>query len=398
MQTCQRKLPMRLDGEDMVVGIKDAVKFLGISIISFCAVFICTLFLNFTMDIVSVRDEITSQIVLQFYNAQVSMGKVISAISGGCLLATSVIMLLFYIKNYIDTHRKELGILKALGYSNFKIAKHFLVFGISVFTGAVTGFSSSFLLMPTFYSIQNEDKILPEYSVHFHPKLAFYMVILPTVIFATLSVLYACHKLKSPVLDMLKEREQAVSQKRLEKKHKDMDLPFLQELKKNTLRDRKTLIFFVAFASFCYSSMIQMSFSMNELASVMFTIITILIGIILACTTLFLAITTVIKVNTKTIAMMRVFGYHQDQCCRAILGGYRWAAYIGFAIGTVYQYIVIKMSVSIIFKDVANVPEYNFDFQTLMVCFISFVFIYELIMHCYSERIKKISIKEIMLE
>ena len=57
-----------------------------------------------------------------FYNAQVSTAKVVCLVSGGCLLLTAIVMLLFYIKHYIDTHKKELGILKALGYSNIKIA------------------------------------------------------------------------------------------------------------------------------------------------------------------------------------------------------------------------------------------------------------------------------------
>lgn len=51
-----------------------------------------------------------------FYNAQVSTAKVVCLVSGGCLLITSVVMLIFYSKHYIDSHKKELGILKALGY------------------------------------------------------------------------------------------------------------------------------------------------------------------------------------------------------------------------------------------------------------------------------------------
>jgi ABC-type antimicrobial peptide transport system permease subunit len=93
------------------------------------------------MDIAGIRGEIVSEQVLIFYEAQVSTAKVVSLVSGGCLLITSVIMLIFYIKHYIDTHKKELGILKALGYSNFQIAKNFWVFGISVFIGTVIGFA-----------------------------------------------------------------------------------------------------------------------------------------------------------------------------------------------------------------------------------------------------------------
>ena len=85
-----------------------------------------------------------------FYNAQVSTAKVVCLVSGGCLLLTAVIMLLFYIKHYIDTHKKELGILKALGYSNLKIAKSFWVFGTSAFIGTAIGYAGAFLIMPRF--------------------------------------------------------------------------------------------------------------------------------------------------------------------------------------------------------------------------------------------------------
>lgn len=109
---------MRLVGDIMLVGIKDAAKLIGISIITCCAVLICVLFINFYFDVIVIKDEITSELALMFYDAQVSTVKVVCLVAGGCLLLTSIIMLIFYIKHYIDTHKKELGILKAMGYSN----------------------------------------------------------------------------------------------------------------------------------------------------------------------------------------------------------------------------------------------------------------------------------------
>lgn len=382
----------------MIVGIKDTAKLIGISIIACCAVFVCTLFLNLNMDIVSIKDEITSEPVMIFYNAQVSTCRVIIAVTGGCLLITSVIMLLFYIKHYIDTHKKELGILKALGYSNLNIAKNFWVFGISVLTGTIAGFSGAFLMMPYFYKVMKEDSILPEYYVHFHPTLAFCLVLLPAVIFSLLAILYAYFKLKKPVLELLKEKLHTKGKTKKLKECRNPDCSFLKELRKNTLRSRKTLVFFIIFASFCYSAMTQMSLSMEDLASIMMGIMIVLIGIILACTTLFLAITTIINSNTKTIAMMQVFGYQQKECSKAILGGYRPAAYIGFVIGTIYQYALLKIMVSIVFKDIGDIPVYNFDFVGMFISLVSFIVIYEIVMYCYTEKIKNISIKEIMIE
>lgn len=382
----------------MVVGIKDAAKLIGISIITSCAVLVCTMFLNFSMDIVEIKEEISSKQVMIFYEAQVSTAKVVSMVSGGCLLITSVIMLIFYVKHYIDTHKKELGILKALGYSSLKIATNFWVFGISVFIGTLIGFCGAFLIMPSFYTVQNEDKILPEISVHFHSTLLLYLVIVPTVSFAILAICYAYYKLKEPVLMLLKDNLQVSSKIMKHKDEKNYDFSFIDDLKKNTLKSKKTLVFFIIFASFCFSAMTQMSFSMKDLASIMMGAMIMLIGIVLACTTLFLAITTVINGNTKTIAMMRVFGYSQQECCKAILGGYRPMAYVGFATGTVYQYTLLRIMVDIVFKDVEGVPVYEFDFPVMLISLAAFTLIYEIVMYIYSEKIKKISIKEIMLE
>ncbi len=389
---------MKSDGDEMLIGIKNASKLIGVSIIACCAVLVCTMFLNFYFDVQMIESEITSELSMIFYNAQVSTAKVICLVSGGCLLITSAIMLMFYIKYYIDTHKKELGILKALGYSNLKVAKNFWVFGLSAFIGTAIGFCGAFLLMPRFYDLQNEDKMLPEIAIHFHPTILLYFVILPTVGFSLLSIGYAWLKLKKPVLSLLRNDFQTLTKAKKHAKDKPSERSFVADLKSNTLKSRKVLVFFIIFASFCFSAMTQMSFSMKDLASEMMGAMVMIIGLVLAFTTLFLAITTVIKGNTKTIAMMRTFGYSQKECCNAILGGYRPMSYIGFAIGTVYQYGLLRLMVDIVFKDVEGVPVYKFDFTVMLISLVVFVMLYEILMFVYSEKVKKISIKEIMIE
>ena len=123
-----------------------------------------------------------------------------------------------------------------------------------------------------------------------------------------------------------------------------------------------------------------------------------IIGLVLAFTTLFLAITTVINGNTKTIAMMKVFGYSQKECCRAILGGYRPLSYIGFVMGTVYQYALLRIMVDIVFRDLEGVPSYQFDFPVMIVSLVVFILVYESLMFAYSDKIRKLSVKEIMME
>ncbi len=382
----------------MLIGIKNASKFIGISIIVCCAVVICTMFLNFYFDVQSVESQITSELSMIFYDAQVSTAKVVCMVSGGCLLLTSVVMLMFYIKHYIDTHKKELGILKALGYSNIKVAKHFWVFGMTALMGTVIGFGIAFLMMPRFYALQNEDKMLPEIVIHFHPAVFLYFVILPTVGFSLLAIGYAWWKLKRPVLSLLRNDFHSVDKGKKRTDDKLSERSFVDDLKRSTLKSKKALDFFIIFASFCFSSMTQMSFSMKDLSSEMMGAMMLVIGLALAFTTMFLAITTVIGGNTKTISMMRAFGYSSKDCCKAILDGYRPLSYMGFAVGTVYQYALLRIMVDIVFKDVEGVPVYKFDVPVMLVSLVVFIAAYEILMFVYSEKVKKISIKEIMIE
>ena len=73
-------------------------------------------------------------------------------------------------------------------------------------------------------------------------------------------------------------------------------------------------------------------------------------------------------------------------------------SYLGFAVGTVYQYGLLRLMVDIVFKDVEGVPAYKFDFPVMLISLLCFIAVYEILMYVYSEKIKKISIKEIMIE
>ena len=206
------------------------------------------------MDLIVLKDDILMGGMMIFYEAQLSTAKLISFISGGCLILTSVIMLFFYIKHYIDIHRKELGILKALGYSRLKIASHFWRFGFSVLIGCLLGYGGSFWLMPTFYATQNQDKILPDMTIHFHFMLFIFLVVLPTVLFSLLAIVYSYYKLRGSSLILLKEAPITKVQSKKYNNNNNKDIPFLTELRQSTVKSKKTLAFFVIFAAFCFSS------------------------------------------------------------------------------------------------------------------------------------------------
>ena len=379
----------------MVISYRDALKVVGIIIVCCCAVFVCTLFLNYNLDLCGIEGELTTPAAVAMYYAQIDMGRVTVGVTGGCLVATSAIMLVAYIKNYIDSHGRELGILKAIGHSRISVAKHFVVFGLGTLVGCIIGYVAAYIYLPAFYRTQNADGLFPDMPVTFHPELFIVLTLAPAAVFSAIAVLYAFMRLKTPVLDLMREkREYAVNMRQ----GKGQKRTFLKEVAVATLKGKKSHIFFVAFSAFCFSAMVQMAISMTEIASQTFSWMIGGIGLILAFTTIFMALSGVVRGNAKAIAMMHAFGYSDGECRRAILGAYRPISYIGFVVGSVYQYALLKLIITFVFAGVDNIPDYNFSWSALLITFAAFVLTYELIMYVYSLKLKSLSLKSLMLE
>lgn len=376
-----------------MISFKDVIKTIGIIAMTLCAVLISTLFLNYMIDLRGISNLITTSEMQTFYDAQLMTSKVVVGVTGGCLLLTTIVTLFFYIKIYIDNHKSELGILKALGYSNFSISKRFSIFGLSVFIGTSLGYIMALLMMNYYYEVQLEDGFLPVFKPTYNIELFIYLVIIPTIIFGVLSMIYANCKLKTPALDLIKGSEKI----KIKKIKSDEDKSFLNQLKTSTFKQKKSLVFFVGFSVFCFANLIQMGFSMNDLASPLMKWMMYIIGIVLSAVTMLLAMNTLIKNQKKNIGMMRVFGYQMKECRKYILDSYRIVSYIGFALGTIYQYFLLKIMVEIVFKDI-EVPEYSFNFKLFLITLGIFIIVYELLIRYYSRKLNKIPIKEIMLD
>ena len=352
----------------MVVSSKDLRKLSVVSIISFCAVLVSTLFINFYLDLQSIEVEKLSLPAKAYYDAQVLIAKFVSLVSGGVLSLLAVLLLFFYIKQFIDDHKEELGILKALGYQNVELAKHFWIFSCSVFLGALLGFASSFFFMKDFYDLRNQKGFLPTIEIHFHWQLFLAMVILPTLLFALLGIGYALIKLKQPSLYLLKRFELA----QVKQKH------------------HKT-------KAFSFAAMMQLSLGMKDFIDGTIQVMMMGIGILLSLSILLLCLGTVVQENKASLALMKAFGYSKKECSLVIFARYRVVAYLGFVLGTVYQYGLMKLLLKVIVKDAKGVPDYAFDVQLCLIAFLAFVILYELLLAYYVKTIEGLTLKEVML-
>lgn len=381
----------------MLIRYKDGVKLISIVIITFCAAMISSLFLNYNLDLKVSKDYLMTNGLEELYFMLKNTGYIITIVCGFSILITTGIMLTFYIKNFIDQHKKEYAILKALGYSSWKVAKHFWVFSLCVFIGGCLGFLFANLYMPRFYEIQGSANELALIDAEIHYEIVFIVIIFPTVFFALFSMVYSFFKLNTPVISLLYEKNDSKKYTK-EKKNSISNLSFLQDMKKATIYSRKILVFFVVFSSFAYSAVVQTAYGVKNLTSETFSILMVIIGCILSVVTVFLSMNSVVNGNAKSISLMSIMGYTWRECRVSILDGYRKYAYIGFGVGTIYQYLLIKLSINVIFESQNDFPKFEFDIKSFFMTLISYILLYELIQQYESYKIRKIDIKRIMIE
>lgn len=375
----------------MVIGIKDGIKLVGISVVIFCAVFVCTFFWSFYIDATAIEGVITGE-MKPLFDAQIAMSQFTCVISGGVLCLIAVVMTVFYIKLFINANKKRFGILKALGYSDGKIAAGFWVFGLSTFIGGALGYCAGLIAMPTIYRGLTVDG-LPEVEIHFHVEVLLALVAAPTILFSALSCLYGKLSLRRNIVSMLKGGDQQKPAKRV---GMDSKRGFISEMRRATLSSKKSVVFFVAFSCFCYSAMVQMGLSMNQLSSATMGVMILTIGAVLSVTSLVMAVTTVINANKGSIAVMKAFGYSSKQRALAVLLGYVPFAALGFALGTVYQHALLSVMVKVVFADVAGMPDYEFGVGEFFITLGSFIVLFTAAMAFYSYKISAVSTKEIM--
>ncbi len=250
--------------------------------------------------------------------------------------------------------------------------------------------------MPKFYDSRNTDNILSELTINFHPKLLLIMVILPSLLYLVISIFYVLFNLNVPTIHLLKQIN--LTNKKIRKRRFRQYKNFFKELRATVLFSNKTLLFFVIFASLSFSSMIQMAFGMRDFVDGTIRIMMMIIGVILSLSILLISLEVIASSNIKNISILNIMGFSKSECSKIVLSGYRVVAYIGFAVGTVYQYFLIRALLKVLSKKLDSETTYNFDLISVIGSFIAFILIYEIFILYYSNNIKGLNVKKIMME
>ena len=375
----------------MIVSIKDGLKLFGVAIVTACAVFVCTFFLNYYLDCLLIKDSVPAE-SFPLYEAQQLSAKFTCAITGGVLAVIVVFLIAFYTGLFIAERSKTIGALKAMGYSEGRIALSFWTFGLSVLLGAALGHGMGYALAPTIYALMSDGFLKVPLNYHF--ALTAGLVIAPALLFSLVAMLCAYLKLRAPVMTLLRGKAEKVKRKKAKAgKHS-----FLFETFWAMPAAHKGLAFFVAFAGFCFSAMLQMSWSMKDLSSVTMGLIMLVIGVTLAITSFLLSMTALARGNAKTVSLMKAYGYTFFEYGNAVFGGFRLFGYIGFAVGTAYQYGLLRLMVDLVFNGVAAVPTYSFDVGAFFVTLAAFFVLYEAATLYFTYRIGKDNLRKHVIE
>lgn len=378
-----------------MIKLHQGLKFINVIILSFSTIFICTVFVNYGYDLRELENEIMDVITQSLYEAQKAMINITVSCIAGIMGTVTFVVLIFTVSRYINENQQNMGMLKALGYPPLRIAVSFLSFGFAVFVGSVLGFAGGYAFSPVVYDIFNNGQ-LPEVKLSFHFPTLLYLVVFPTIFFSLSASLYALIKLKKPPLEMIREtRRSKINKITLRIQSKESNLSFLQNLKRTMLLNNLTLVFFIGVAGFSFASQIQLAFLMRDLnMDIIFLLINLAVGIVLSLVTLLIVLSYVLNTNRQSISLLKAYGYTVSECGKALFGGYRMVSYIGFVLGTIFQFFFMKVMVSL-FAD--NYPiTLKFNITGFFVTLAAFLVSYEAIFFTHKKQIEKLTLKESM--
>ena len=133
----------------------------------------------------------------------------------------------------------------------------------------------------------------------------------------------------------------------------------------------------------------QLSFGLRDYTDDIIQTMMIMIGLILSFSILFLSLGIVVSESRETLALMKAFGYTDRECQSHILAPYRFWAYLGFALGTAYQYGIMEILIGVIKDTVPEKIEHNFDWNVCLWTLLGFAVVYESLFYLSNRKLQK---------
>src|SRR5215510_2656857 len=114
-----------------MISFQTSYKLLSVRLLTSGMVSTCATLINYSYDLKGIKHLMTDAQLQLVYDSYMTLNRIGTATAGGVLCLITLVVLLFSIGQFINENSAELGVLKALGYCENRIAIEFSKFGLN---------------------------------------------------------------------------------------------------------------------------------------------------------------------------------------------------------------------------------------------------------------------------
>lgn len=201
-------------------------------------------------------------------NSQINMNRIIMGFSMGILSSIAVLLVLITVSGQIKGEYKNLGVLKALGYTNFELTRKYMSYFFIVGIPALLGYFAGHWLAVPFYGLVFGNFSVPVISGGVMPGNMLLFVFVPALFFALAAFLWAMFKVRKPALSMIyNEVGGAVHKLAAFQNRKMKKSGYLKGVKSILLFSKVMVLIFVLFSGFALGVQIQFAYTAYNMTS-----------------------------------------------------------------------------------------------------------------------------------
>ncbi len=131
------------------------------------------------------------------YQREIDEGKTYVGVFSGLFIFIAILSVVTSMSRVVKKERKEIGTLKALGYSDFRVLVHYLSYGfyislIASILGVILGY---FILGNFFIEMEMEFYVVPKYRAYIHPST--YTMVIMTILSILVTTYISTRKILS---------------------------------------------------------------------------------------------------------------------------------------------------------------------------------------------------------
>ena len=143
--------------------------------------------------IIDIKDSIS----YKAYQSEIDEGKTYVGVFSGLFIFIAILSVITSMSRVVKKERKEIGTLKALGYSDMKVFIHYLSYGfyislIASILGVIIGY---FVLGNKFVEMEMQFYVIPEYRAYIHPST--FTMVLMTILAILITTYVSTRKILS---------------------------------------------------------------------------------------------------------------------------------------------------------------------------------------------------------